>query len=105
MQDKAPTGLFPNALWIDTKNDTVWLGNRQIGLTPKAFALLRHLVEHPQQVLSKKQLLEAVWGATQVNTGVLKTHLQTPRKALGDDPRSPHRRNASPTWAPIYRAG
>ncbi|MDP8925851.1 MAG: response regulator transcription factor [Actinomycetota bacterium] len=33
-----------------------------IDLTAREFALLRYFMEHPRQVLSKNQLLEAVWG-------------------------------------------
>jgi OmpR family response regulator NblR len=45
------------------------LGNRQasrngraIDLTMKEFELLKYLMEHPREVLSREQILENVWG-------------------------------------------
>jgi two-component system response regulator MprA len=37
-------------------------GARAIDLTPLEFDLLQHFLRHPRQVLSRDQLLEAVWG-------------------------------------------
>jgi two-component system response regulator MprA len=37
-------------------------GARAIDLTPFEFDLLQHFLRHPRQVLSRDQLLEAVWG-------------------------------------------
>lgn len=36
--------------------------NRHIELTAKEFDLLRYLMEHPRQVLTRQQILENVWG-------------------------------------------
>jgi two-component system response regulator MprA len=35
---------------------------REISLTAQEFAVLRHFLEHPRHVLSRAQLLDAVWG-------------------------------------------
>ncbi len=37
-------------------------GERQVELTAKEYELLRYLMEHPRQVLSRQQILEHVWG-------------------------------------------
>ncbi|HEY9841730.1 MAG: response regulator transcription factor [Candidatus Sericytochromatia bacterium] len=37
-------------------------GERQLELSPKEFDLLKYLLEHPRQVLSKSQIFESVWG-------------------------------------------
>jgi two-component system OmpR family response regulator len=39
----------------------VWRGNQPIELTPTEFKLLRHLLGNARQVLSKAQILDAVW--------------------------------------------
>lgn len=49
-------------LTIDTKSHEVHRANRPIELTAQEFNLLVHLVRHARQVLSREQLLEAVWG-------------------------------------------
>ncbi len=35
---------------------------RKIDLTMKEFELLKYLMEHPREVLSREQILENVWG-------------------------------------------
>lgn len=37
-------------------------GQRQIELTPREFDLLLYMLRHPRQVLSRDQILEAIWG-------------------------------------------
>jgi DNA-binding winged helix-turn-helix (wHTH) protein len=40
--------------------------------TPKAFTLLYHLLQRPDQVVSKRELLDAIWPGTLVTEAVLK---------------------------------
>lgn len=60
-----------------------------IKLRPKAFALLNHLVRHPGQLVTKEELLNAVWPETFVGEAVLKVTIRQLRDALNDDPNSP----------------
>jgi DNA-binding winged helix-turn-helix (wHTH) protein len=61
----------------------------RINLPPKTFAVLRHLVEHAQQLMSFYALLEAVWPDVHVQPEVLKGHVAAIRRALGDDASQP----------------
>jgi two-component system KDP operon response regulator KdpE len=47
---------------IDFDARRVRRGAQQIRLTPKEFDLVRHLVAHPNKVLTHRELLQAVWG-------------------------------------------
>jgi DNA-binding response OmpR family regulator len=47
---------------IDYANRAVSVDERPVSLTPLEFKLLRAFVQHPNQVLSRDQLLELVWG-------------------------------------------
>jgi two-component system KDP operon response regulator KdpE len=47
---------------IDFDTRRVKRGDQQVRLTPKEFDLLRHLVAHPNKVLTHRELLQAVWG-------------------------------------------
>jgi predicted ATPase len=58
-------------------------------LTPKAFAVLRHLVAHLGRLVTKNELLDAVWGETIVSEAALASCIRDLRKALGDSSRSP----------------
>jgi len=47
---------------IDYGQRRVTVGDREVRLTPLEFKLLSAFVQHPNQVLSRDQLLELVWG-------------------------------------------
>jgi DNA-binding response OmpR family regulator len=49
-------------LSIDYANRAVTVGERDVQLTPLEFRLLSAFVQNPNQVLSREQLLELVWG-------------------------------------------
>ncbi len=49
-------------LILDPLTRDVMRGDRRIELTAKEFDLLRYLMEHPRQVLTRQQILENVWG-------------------------------------------
>ena len=60
-----------------------------MSLTPRAFDVLRYLVEHPGRVVSQDEILEAVWPETYVNPEVVRKHILEIRRALGDQPDQP----------------
>src|SRR5262245_26986450 len=74
---------------LDLGNECLWEGSQVITLRPKVYALLRYLVDHPDQLVTKQQLLEAVWPGTFVGDAVLKGAIRQLRQALGDDVESP----------------
>ena len=47
---------------LDIVQRHVLRNGRVIELTMKEFELLRYLMEHPREVLTRKQILESVWG-------------------------------------------
>jgi len=74
---------------LDPSTEQLRCGGEVVALTPKAFAVLRRLVEDGGKVVSKEQLLSAGWGKTHVSDGVLKVVILEIRRALGDDPAAP----------------
>src|SRR5580704_15309908 len=56
-----------------------------ISLTPKAFDLLHYLVQNPNRLVSKEELLQAVWGDSFVEEGNLTQYILHFREALEDD--------------------
>jgi two-component system response regulator MprA len=80
-------------LVLDDAAHEVRRGVREIELTAQEFALLRQFLLHPRQVLSRAQLLEAVWGmdsatasnVVDVYVGYLRTKLEA-----GGEPRLLH---------------
>ena len=60
------------------------MAEKEIQLTPREFSLLAAFVQHPNQVLSRGQLLEIVWGdPSRISTGQVKLYVGYLRKKLG----------------------
>ena len=78
------------ALKIDFRTYEVFARGRQIKLTLKEFELLRFLVQNPNRVLSRDQLLDRVWGGeTFVTPRTVDVHIRRLRKAVEKDDRHP----------------
>lgn len=78
-----------NLFRLDKLNQCGWLGSEQVTLSPKAFAVLLYLVERPGRLVTKQELLDAVWPDTHVTEGVLKRAVLEIRKALDDSADEP----------------
>src|ERR1700681_4781177 len=74
---------------LDPANQCLWRGDARITLTPKVFAVLCHLVEHPERLVTQEELLEAIWPETYVQPEILRKYILELRKVLGDDHKSP----------------
>ena len=74
---------------LDMANECLWKGTEAIKLRPKAFAVLGYLLGRPARLVTKEELLNAVWPETFVGEAVLKVAIRQIREALGDDPTSP----------------
>lgn len=72
---------------LDIDRRLLLRGAEAIHLAPKAFDLLRVLVEQRPRVLSKTDLMKHVWRDTFVTENNLATLITDLRAALGDDPR------------------
>src|SRR5262245_5994989 len=64
-------------------------GRRVLPLTRKACEVLQYLVVHPDQLVSKEALFQAVWPETAVSDAVLTNRVAELRQALGDDAKRP----------------
>ena len=60
-----------------------------LAVEPKAFRVLLHLLRNPQKLISKEELLNAVWGDTAVTEGSLTRCIWLLRRQLGDDINEP----------------
>ena len=77
------------AFRLDRANRSLHRGLSVIPLRPKAFAILELLVARAGRLVTKEQLLAAVWPDTAVTDTVLKVCVREIREALGDDPDAP----------------
>src|SRR3972149_9955882 len=69
---------------LDTANQCLLHNPEKIPLRPKSLAILRYLVEHPHRLVTKEELLSAIWPHTKVVDAALKVSILEIRKTLGD---------------------
>src|SRR5215510_4005723 len=74
---------------LDTVNHCLWAAEERIRLTPKAFDVLRFLVDRPERVVTQEEILEALWPGTYVNPEVVKKYILEIRRVLADSPERP----------------
>jgi DNA-binding winged helix-turn-helix (wHTH) protein/tetratricopeptide (TPR) repeat protein len=73
---------------LDTQLYTLRRAEAVIALRPKVFQVLWYLLEHRDQVVSKHDLLEAVWPEQFVSEATLADCIRTIRQAVGESARS-----------------
>ncbi|MBD7943112.1 MULTISPECIES: response regulator transcription factor [Psychrobacillus] len=60
----------------------------QVNLTPREYDLLLYLMKHPNQVLTREQLLDAVWGFDYYgDTNIVDVYIRYVRKKLEENDR------------------
>jgi class 3 adenylate cyclase/predicted ATPase len=84
---------------LDPDNARLWCGTQPIALTPKAFDVLYYLVTHPDRLVTKGTLLDAVWPETAISDTVVRIAIGELRWALGDTAQAPR------FIATVYRRG
>jgi DNA-binding response OmpR family regulator len=85
-RESAPVEAYSDAVVeINFAQARVTVGGEEVALTPLEFRLLATLVRHPNQVLSREQLLELVWGGIDnAAPEQVKLYVGYLRRKLGD---------------------
>lgn len=77
-------------LRIDLGRRQVVLAGQEVTLTPTEYELLRALAQHGGRVLTHRQLLRQVWGASyEPETHLLRVNISNLRRKLEPDPSRP----------------
>jgi non-specific serine/threonine protein kinase len=84
----ASTFAFADVL-IDAGAHRLLRAGKEIAVEPKAFSVLLEFLAHPGQLLSRDQLLDAVWGHSFVTPATLNRLIVQLRRALADDADHP----------------
>ncbi len=102
------------AFRFDARTGQLWRDGSEVKLTPRAAAVLHMLAERAQELVTKQELSDRVWGGMAVGDDALTSCIQELRSALGDDARRPraietrHRRGYRlmvPATAVVDRSG
>jgi TolB-like protein/DNA-binding winged helix-turn-helix (wHTH) protein/Flp pilus assembly protein TadD len=70
---------------LNSRKRTLSRADSPVSLTPKAFDVLLFLAQNPNRLVTKEELLQAVWGDAFVEEGNLTQYISHLRKALGDN--------------------
>ncbi len=82
--------LSAEDLVLDRASRRVAVAGVEVSLTPKAVNLLEYLMTHPDELLTRDRLLDAVWGWDYpAGTRTVDTRIAELRKAVRDDPAQP----------------
>jgi DNA-binding response OmpR family regulator len=77
-------------LILDRQSRRIFLADESLNLTPKAFSVLEYLMTHPDEAVSREELLRSVWGwEYPTGTRTVDTRINELRRALNDDAASP----------------
>ncbi|HEU5181046.1 MAG TPA: AAA family ATPase [Candidatus Polarisedimenticolia bacterium] len=74
---------------LDTVNHRLYREDERVSIAPKAFDLLRYLVQHAHRLVTQDEILDALWSDVHVNPEVVKKYILEIRKALGDRSEKP----------------
>lgn len=90
VESTSAADLRIGALSIDPGAHEVRLDSELVALTPTEFELLLTLASSPNLVLSRRQLIDAVWGGGWVgDERMVDVHIRNLRRKLDDDPADP----------------
>jgi len=77
-------------LTLDRQARRAFFAKQEIVLTSKAFSVLEYLMLHPDEVVTRERLLDAVWGWDYpAATRAVDTRIAEVRRALRDDAQNP----------------
>jgi DNA-binding winged helix-turn-helix (wHTH) protein len=84
----APQWVF-GPFRLDPANACLWRDAEAVVLPPKTLAVLHYLVPHTEQLVTKDELLDAVWPKTAVTDAVLRVAIGGVRTLLGNTAHTP----------------
>jgi len=82
--------LCSGSLVLDRQSRRVFLADHEVALSTKAVSILEYLMLHPDEVLSRERMLDAVWGWDYPTaTRTVDTRIAELRRTLSDNAESP----------------
>ena len=69
---------------LDTERRELLRDGKPVAVEPQVFDLLTYLLQNPSRVVSKDDLIAAIWGGRIVSDSTLVSRINAARKAVGD---------------------
>ncbi len=70
---------------LDTARRRLKCAGLEAAIEPQVFDLLRLLVENPSRLVTKDEIIDAVWGGRAVSESAVSARIAAARRAVGDD--------------------
>jgi DNA-binding response OmpR family regulator len=84
-RSKEDSILKVNQITLNLLTRQAWVGDREVDLSAREFLLAEVFLRHPQQVLTREQLLDRIWGYDcDPGTNIVNVYIGHLRKKLGD---------------------
>lgn len=92
LDDRPPHQMRFGGLILDLERRRVTRGTRSIKLTPKEFELLRLLMNHPDEIVSRVTIMRQIWDTDYLgDTRTLDVHIRWLREKIEDSASAPSR--------------
>jgi DNA-binding winged helix-turn-helix (wHTH) protein len=88
---------------LDLANEALWRGDTRVPLRAKPFRILRYLVERPHRLVTREELVLAIWGEVVTSDSLLRTHIHKLRQAVGQGVIETHSGRGYRFVAPVTR--
>jgi pimeloyl-ACP methyl ester carboxylesterase len=72
---------------LDTDGQSLSRGGEQVAVEPQVFELIHLLVGNAERMVSRDEIVQAVWGGRIVSESAVSSRIASARKAVGDDGR------------------
>jgi TolB-like protein/DNA-binding winged helix-turn-helix (wHTH) protein len=69
---------------LDVARRELWRGPQRVAIEPQVFDLLAHLVQNPERVVCRDELLREVWDGRIVSDSAIANRINVARRAIGD---------------------
>jgi len=73
---------------VDTGRQMFWKSGKPVRLEPQVFDVLAHFLKNPGQVITRDDLVEAVWDGRVVSDSTISTRINAVRRAIDDNDRA-----------------
>ncbi|WP_312017759.1 transcriptional regulator [Bradyrhizobium sp. CIR18] len=83
-RDFASCAISSNSTKLDSGRRELYRDTSVVALAPQAFDLLDYLIRNRERVVSKDELITAIWKGRRVSDAALTTRLNAARSAIGD---------------------
>src|SRR4029450_6179671 len=81
--------LFFPPFHLDLTTESLGYGSQRLPLRPKAWPLLRYLVENSQRLITQAELLDTIWQREYVSDGLVRGSIRELRRVLQDEATAP----------------